>query len=235
VVRSPAVREVRLHALGPAGTNIAQACEHFIVREGIADKTTLIVHDRKIEPREYAAIARSEVRPGVLPLHVECAVYYGLRDLYDERPDEVIFASQLYMPLDTMQLACRDLRGLDARRGSLVIASHPSPLGLVKPLFAAGVVVHRHASSNADAAAMVRLGDADLCITTEAAGRRHGLHTLHRFGSPTMLFTIAASVTDRVLRDYLLADPEENHACPVSASTSPRNASRTASPSRSWL
>ena len=191
---SPSVHRVRIHGLGPDGTNIARACRTLAagLPPGLAE---VVVHGRKVEPPEYARIAAAEARPGVLPLYVECAVFYGLCDLFAERPGEVVLAGHLYLPLDAMQIACRPeraARGLDGR--DLALASHPSPLGLASRMLDAGVARHRPASSNSDAAEMVRLGEADLCITTETAARLAGLFTLHAFGSPTMLFTIGASV-----------------------------------------
>lgn len=199
-LQSAAVQEIRLHGLGPLGTNIAQCCEYFTETNGLTAKTNIIIHGSQFEPLQYANLAASEVRAGVIPLHVECAVYYGLNELYHSRHKEIVFASHYYMPLDEMQLAARSAsptKPVDELR----VASHPSPVSLARPLFEAGARYVK-ASSNADAAKMVRSGDADVCVTTGSAADNMNLVKIHEFGCPTMLFTVGASVDTATLRHY---------------------------------
>lgn len=204
ILRSPAVRQIRIHGLGPAGTNIARCCEWLVQHEDVRGKSEVVIHGRKVDPMEYAEIAAREAGDGVLPLHVECAVYFALGELFSRRPREVVFANHYYLPLDGMQLAARpSFEPSAVCDGPLRLASHPSPLGLVSPLLERRIVANVTASSNSDAAEMVRLGEAETCITTETGARQSGLATLHRFGSPTMLFTVGASVANQVLQSYL--------------------------------
>jgi len=204
VLRSPAVRQIRIHGLGPEGTNIARCCHWVVHKEGVGHKAVVIIHGRKVDPIEYAEIAGREAAEGILPLHVECAVYFALGELFDRRPGEVVFANHYYLPLDEMQLAARTLFDpATVCYGRLRVASHPSPVGLVTPLLDRRILVNVTASSNSDAAEMVRLGEADVCLTTEAGARLSGLVTLHRFGSPIMLFTVGASASNHVLNSYL--------------------------------
>ena len=197
-LKAPGVHKIKLHALGPEGTNIARACRHFVAALGIESRAEVVVHPNKVEPLEYAEIAARERREGVVPLHAECAVYYELDRLFETRRSELVFAAHLYLPLDGMQLA--------ARQGSCVttgtIASHPSPRGLARRWFQAGAEFVA-ASSNADAAMMVAAGEAEMCITTASASRALGLQTLEDYGSPTMLFTFGTPLGGRDIRRIL--------------------------------
>lgn len=205
VLRSCSGATIRLHSLGPEGTNIAKAGRLFLRRHGLEPESSIVVHERKVEPLEYAAIAASEAHDGILPLHMECAVFYDMHTLFAARRDEVVFAGHQYMPLDEMQIAtrCRDVhQRIPADR--LVVASHPSPRGLARPLTMRGAELVT-ASSNSDAAVMVAEGRADACITTESARQRTGLETLHRFGCPMMLFTVGTPLSVPALFDHLHA------------------------------
>lgn len=200
-LRSSHVSHIRMHALGPAGTNIHQASERYIARHGLTEKTELIVHDRGIEPPEYAECAAREKEEGVLPLHMECAVYYGMRELFCKRMHEAVFADHEYMPLDEMQLAANNHSPKNDE--ILKLASHPSPVDLVHPWLRSGTVQHQKASSNADAALQVCDGVADVCITTESARRLYGLEKIHSFGSPMMVFTVGTPYSTEELRSRL--------------------------------
>jgi hypothetical protein len=186
-LHSSGVEKIRIHALGPKGTNIQQVADQYVQLHGIGAKAEVIVHERGVEPMEYAEIAAKERMEGVLPLHIECAVYYHMAALYRKRANELVFADHHEMKLDTMQLAAQS--SLPESR-PLRLASHPSPVGLVHRWIESGDAVHIKASSNADAAAKVAEGGADCCITTESARRAHALQQLHSFGAPTMLFTL---------------------------------------------
>lgn len=199
---------VRIHGLGPRGTNIEQVCHQYLKCNELDPATDSrisepIIHEKGIEPPQYADIARDEKKErGVLPLHVECAVFYGMRDLYHGRVDELVFADHHPMPLDQMQLACRPGDEDRTISGKLRYASHPSPVQLAGPMLDAGDAQWVKASSNSHAAQMVRDGEADICITTEQGRQISGLHQLRNFGSPTMLFTIGTPYTPEELRRY---------------------------------
>jgi len=208
LLASDQVRRVRLHALGPRGTNIQQASEQYIDALGLQSKADLLVHPRGVTPVQYAEMARQDMAEGVVPLHMECAVYFGMANLYRQRVREnleLLLADHHYMPLDEMQLAGN---GALAREddGMLRIASHGSPKPLVAPWIEgdAAPAVCIDATSNAAAADMVRGGEAELCITTES-GRKGGpdqseLTKAHSFGSPMMVFTLGTPYTLRDLR-----------------------------------
>jgi prephenate dehydratase len=195
VLRSSAVKEVRCFALGPEGTNIAQACRLWLRRNGIEDKSTVILcptpEDSVIAARRETAVDR-----GILGLFWTCAVFDREKEVFFENPDVYPFFVQETMLLDEMQLAAHP--ELIAESGGAIpehwrIASHPSPAPLLAELPNPVVRVR----SNADAAARCAAGEFEACITTESARQIHGLIRLHVFGCPPMVFfggiTAAAS------------------------------------------
>ncbi|HLD01706.1 MAG TPA: hypothetical protein VJC10_02410 [Patescibacteria group bacterium] len=203
ILQSNSVRKIIAHALGPVGTNISQAMAQYINGIGVGGKTELIVHPAGIEPMQYAAMAVQQVKPGLIPIHMECAVYYQMADLFDQRSDEVVFADHHYMPLDVMQLASvKDVDEL-AANGVMRIATHPSPRPLVNPWIDSGRAEWLKATSNSAAAHMVLAGEADACVTTGSGLKQaQGLVSRHVFGSPIMLFTIATPLNQQQLQNY---------------------------------
>lgn len=186
VLVSDAVRDVRCFALGPEGTNIAQACARWLRRVGIEDKSTLILCPT---PEDSVTAARRETAPerGVLGLFWTCAVFDREKEVFFKNPDAYPFFVQETMLLDEMQLATRP--ELAAAYDHSIpahwrIASHPSPSPMVEMLPCKVVL----ARSNADAAAVCAAGGTEACITTESARQIHDLVRLHSFGSPPMVF-----------------------------------------------
>ena len=186
VLASSAVNEVRCFALGPEGTNIAQACRRWLRRVGIEGKSTMILCPT---PEDSVIAARRETEPelGILGIFWTCAVFDREKEVFFENPDTYPFFVQETMLLDEMQLATRPelaAQAFPALPAHWRIASHPSPAPLVDGLSRTVVRVR----SNADAAARCAAGDFEACITTESARQIHGLTGLHRFGSPPMVF-----------------------------------------------
>lgn len=218
ILRSNLVKEINLHALGPAGTNISQAAHLFTEKVRIHDKTNIIIHGSGITPLEYAEMATEETQkllrveqlPHTLHLHMECAVFDGMWQLYQQRAEESVFIDEQNMALDSMQLAAQvsidELRSKAIREGRIRIVTHPSPKPLLLPWINQGFVKWVEASSNSAAALMVTQGRADACITTASAVTllaEQNMHTLHQFGSPNMIFTIASPLSHRHLCKYL--------------------------------
>lgn len=186
VLASDAVREVRCFALGPEGTNIAQACVRWLRRVGIEDKSKLFLCPT---PEDSVVDARreTEAERGILGLFWTCAVFDREKEVFFRNADSYPFFVQETMLLDEMQLATRpELASAYGRSipGHWRIASHPSPAPLVEMLPCEVVL----ARSNADAAAVCAAGGTDACITTESARQIYGLAKLHSFGSPPMVF-----------------------------------------------
>lgn len=183
-------QQIRVHALGPDGTNISQVAREYVYKHAIQDQSEILIHPRGVEPFEYAEQARQEKEQGLSPLHIECAVFYGMRDLYEQRKDENVFADHHYMALDEMQIASKmdweDILGRD----SLRIASHPSPKSLMADWFESGRAEWIKATSNSAAADMVANDEVDACITTEKGREASALRKKFSFGSPTMIFTL---------------------------------------------
>jgi len=204
ILQSSLVEKIIAHTLGPRGTNISQAMGQYIGSLGINDKTDLIVHPSGIEPLIYTQIAAQQVKEGVVPIHMECAVYYDMGRVYDQRRNEVVFADHYYMPLDAMQLASIKTIEELVLTGVMRIAAHPSPKPLINPWVDAGKAQWIRATSNSAAAEMVMTGQANTCITTASSLiSKDDLITRHVFGSPMMLFTIGTPLNQQQLKNYL--------------------------------
>ncbi len=203
ILRSPSVRRIIAHALGPEGTNIAQAMKQYIETLGVEGKTDLVVHPTGIEPLAYAEMALEQIEEGIVPLHMECAVYYDMATLFNQRIGEVVLADHHYMPLDIMQLASIEPMEKLADRRIMRIATHPSPRPLIEPWVEAGRAEWVKATSNTAAAQMVLEGTVDACVTTGSGlEKAEGLVSRHVFGSPMMFFTIATPLTQQQLKKY---------------------------------
>lgn len=218
ILQSHRVEEVHIHALGPEGTNISQASRLYAKRLGIENKTNIIVYPAGITPLTYAQLATEATEaslrhtrvPSVVHLHVECAVYNNMGRLYKEKQTESVFIDTQNMPLDTMQLASKQtvdkLQNVAQMHSHIRIATHPSPRPLINPWIDTGKAVWLEASSNSAAALMVLEGLADACVTTESTMQslaNTGIQTLHKFGSPNMIFTVASPLSPTHLQKYL--------------------------------
>ncbi len=204
-VLARAVGTVPIHALGPAGTNIEKAAllySHTIP----GSKAYVEVHPSGVEPMQYAGMASREATPGVVPLHMECAVYYDMARLREMRKGETTFADHQHMPLIPMLLATNLSEEELARESEIIVASHPSPLPLVHRLIEDGTLHHLKASSNSDAALKVDERLAQTCITTRAALREYGLREIFDFGSPNMIFTLGTPLSPEQLRSLRIND-----------------------------
>ncbi len=218
ILRSNLVRNIRIHVLGPVGTNISQAARKYAENIGITDKIDIIIYDAGITPLDYADIAADETQksitsgsfPETLHLHVECAVYNDMWRLYKDRQIEAVFSDEQNMQLDTMQfagiLSMPELQEKVNKEGTIRIATHPSPKPLIAKWITSGIAKWIEASSNSAAALMVKRDEADACVTTASAVRvftNHDLKTLHEFGSPNMIFTVASPLTQEQLNNIL--------------------------------
>jgi len=204
-LNSPRIGAIRSYVLGPAGTNISQANEKWMERMDIRHKTQTLFFDT---PEDCLLRARAFTSaPNKVGLFTNacdigifwtCAVYYALHNIFFENPDVFPFFANEVMCLDEMQLATRkDL--LSFIQGehiptSWVVATHPSPMPLVRGRFHDIV----SANSNAHAADLCAQGIVDVCVTTESARASRDLVKLFSFGSPEMIFF--AGITSRGAR-----------------------------------
>lgn len=199
-LRHESIVEVRHFVLGPATSNIPQACRLWCERTGLAAKSTQILGPT---PDVYIKDAMDVTEPGVVPLVWTCAVYGREPQLFFGYPNMLMFFVQQTMALDHMQLAARDANlGTDVAglRGRIIeelwlprdwklIASHLSPRYLLDSLL--GENPHcqwRDSTSNGQAAIECRRGEVQACITTETARQENGLTMIFDFGCPPMVF-----------------------------------------------
>ena len=199
LLRCEEVQEVRCFVLGPRKiSNIPQACELWLRQNGLEDKARLVIGER---PDHYLLDAQAVHEPGVVPVFWTCAVYGKEKELFfGDAVNTHMFLFSQVMPLDHMQLACRpgflttehleticDLMLLPS--DWKLLASHMSPKPLLDGLLANNPQSKWiEANSNGFAAEMVKLGQADACITTETARLEQGLEQIHDFGTPDMVF-----------------------------------------------
>ncbi len=182
---SDQIRLIRHFALGPAGTNISQASHRWTLRMQVEHKAHTVLCDT---PEDSIVAAREVVEPGALGMFWTCAVYSREMEIFFRNPDTLPFFTQETMPLDQMQLATRP--SLAAALGEprvprdWRIAVHSSPAALLPPHHPNVVLVNSNAAAAVDCAA----GRVEACVTTESARSRHGLVSLHCFGSPEMVF-----------------------------------------------
>ena len=226
-LNSDCVRQVHSHALGPQGTNIIKAAMHWHESMGIAHKARIIECKT---PEDGLQLARSAKDDGTLHVFWTCGVYFKEHELFFTNPDTLPFQFQVIMPLDEMQLASRadsvsQLLGADSIAHCSIL-THPSPAPLLNTL----PVKVIHVSSNAEAAIRCAAGEAEGCITTEAARVLHGLVTVHRFGSPPMIFFGGVSTAGADLLRRSLATlrvPNELSIVATAATTDGRRLSAT--------
>src|SRR5262245_37307796 len=157
-LRHAAIRHVSCFSLGPEGTNIVQATRTWLSRMGIERKAGVHLTASPEEAIEGARRATASDQVGVF---WTCAVYDREKDIFFENPDLLPVFSQELMALDAMQLAARpeSVQRLRDNRveGRLCVASHPSPVGLLRGLDVRILT----AFSNADAARRCAAGEAD--------------------------------------------------------------------------
>ena len=188
-LQSPQVKKVVSFALGPAGTNIAQAAAEWHLAVGIGGKSEIVLCDLP-ETALQKTLELNE--PGVLGVFWTCAVFKRLHQIFFDHPETFPFFFQHDMLLDEMQLAVFDENlGRHIADGvcldTITIASHVSPAPLLSGLVHEGAKVV-DASSNTEASRMCAAGEVSACITTESGRMIHGLRKVHSFGSPLMIF-----------------------------------------------
>jgi hypothetical protein len=182
---SRVVRSIRSYSLGPEGTNIIRAAMKWHADMGVAHKAK-VIPCATVE--ESVRLTQSDTTDGQLSIFWTCAVYFRENQVFFGNPDVLPFMFSQVLPLDEMQLACQPRLAAELAIGAVTrnwrILTHLSPSPLVKKLGCELL----EANSNADAAVRCAAGEAEACITTEAARRRTGLVKLHSFGSPDMVF-----------------------------------------------
>lgn len=185
-LRSEQIVKVVCFCLGPSGTNIEQAATKWLERMGVMHKGEVILEST---PEACLHKARQVVEDGVIAVFWTCAVYFHESEFFFTNPDVYPFFFQEEMLLDEMQLAAKPEKARLIGERSFIpagwlIASHPSPVHLIRDLGCEAMLVN----SNAEAAKVCASGETELCITTEKARQAYGLVKIHEFGSPNMVF-----------------------------------------------
>lgn len=182
---SDLIKKISCFVLGPAGTNIAQACEQWIKKTGIGSKTKMVFCET---PEESVERARGIKEDGHVAIFWTCAVYINLYKIFFNNPDTLTFFIEEIMYLDEMQLATRPEKLVEIQEGIIPkgwgVASHPSPAPLLDDITCSVEIT----TSNTRAAEICAKGQVDACITTKSAKMIYNLVLLHKFGSPKMIF-----------------------------------------------
>lgn len=165
-------RIIRIHTLGPEGTNCEAAANSWLRARGGAGEVVL---HATLED----AVPHVVEDPNAALLG--CVVYPDLHKLVFGNLRNLVLADCFVLPTHRMVLAARP----DAPSPS-VVATHAAPESLIP----AEIAERRFVTSNAVAALSCARGEVDGCITTEVAAKRLKLQILRDFGAIEMGFTI---------------------------------------------
>lgn len=170
-----ATKTLRVHTLGPSGTNCEAAAHHWLEQRGLRNGT-VVLHptleraalDVLAEPESSALLA--------------CVVYPHLHEIVFKNLALLSMRDCFVFPTHNMVYAGR---AGNARR---TVASHPAPVNLLDGHDVEIVLVN----SNSEAAAICSTGATDACITTLPAAQRHQLDIHADFGPVPMGFSLHA-------------------------------------------
>jgi prephenate dehydratase len=163
-----------IHTLGPSGTNLEMAAQHWFSSRGRQP-------DVRLHPTLESAV------PGLSDDGHEallaCAVYPELHTLVFHNLGRLAMVDSFILPTYDMVFATRS-EGTEVT----TVVSHPAPqslVGLVNPGCALRLV-----SSNSQAARECASGAADGCVTTSKAAADNGLAIQRNFGPVPMVYTL---------------------------------------------
>jgi uncharacterized protein DUF3291 len=163
--------------LGPERTNSEKGADEFMSREKLADQ----------ELRLYPTFedVADRVIDGTLECGVICTAYLKFSALYFERAPKLRITDAFVSDLHPMVIASQPGKSLTGR---LRLACQPAILPLLNRFL--GDTEVRPAASNASAALDVVAGEADVCLTTEAAALAASLKILIRMPPLQIPFAI---------------------------------------------
>lgn len=170
-----ATKTLRLHTLGPAGTNCEAAAHYWIKQRGLRD-TAVVLH-----PTLERAVVDVLDAPESSAL-LACVVYPHLHEIVFKNLRDLTMRDCFVFPTHNMVYAGRS--GGTWR----TVASHPAPVNLLDGLD----VEIKLVNSNSEAAATCADGTTDACITTLVAAQRHRLDVRTDFGPVPMGFSVHA-------------------------------------------
>jgi prephenate dehydratase len=163
-----------IHTLGPAGTNLEMAANHWFAARGRSPDVRL---HRTLES---AVPGLSDDGHEAL---LACAVYPDLHSLVFRNLGVLAMVDSFILPTYDMVYAAR----ADTTQVRTVV-SHPAPQSLVAQ--AAPGVAPTLVTSNSQAARDCARGAADACITTSKSAADHGLQVRRHFGAVPMVYTL---------------------------------------------
>jgi len=163
-----------IHTLGPAGTNLEMAANHWFSTRGRGPDVRL---HRTLE----------EAIPGLSEEGHEallaCAVYPDLHSLVFQNLGLLAMVDSFILPTYDMVYATRP----DTAQVRTIV-SHPAPQSLARR--AVPGVAPTLVTSNSQAARDCARGAADACITTSKSAADHGLEIRRNFGGVPMVYTL---------------------------------------------
>lgn len=168
---------VRIHTLGPEGTNCQRAAYHWLQQNNIdADKAEVILHPT-LEDGVKAVVEDENA------LLLGCIVYPQLHELVFNNLDQLYLKDCFVLPTFNMVLATKQCEDVEQIR---TIVSHPAPVSLIRDLDRDVTLT----TSNSKAASLVAASIFDACITTRKSAEMYGLKELKDFGEVPMGFSI---------------------------------------------
>lgn len=176
-MKPQAQKHLRIHTLGPEGTNCQLAVYHWLNMKNIdvAD-ATIILHPTLEEGLD----AVLEERDSLL---LACIVYPKLNELVFNHLDNMQLADCFIMPTYNMVLATK--KQLSKQQIQSVV-SHPAPVSLVDDLNCEAQLT----TSNSHAAMLCANEKFDACITTRKSAELYNLIEVEDFGQVPMGFSI---------------------------------------------
>lgn len=163
-----------IHTLGPSGTNLQMAAQHWFTSRGREPNV-------RLHPTlESAVPLLSDDGHEAL---LACAVYPDLHSLVFHNLGRLAMVDSFILPTYDMVFATR-LKDTEVT----TVVSHPAPQSLVG-LASPGCTL-RLVSSNSQAARECASGAADGCVTTSKAAADHGLAVQRNFGPVPMVYTL---------------------------------------------
>jgi len=163
-----------IHTLGPSGTNLEMAAQHWFTSRGREP------HVRLHASLESAVPGLSEDGHEAL---LACAVYPYLHSLVFQNLGLLAMVDSFILPTYDMVFATR----FDTTELTTVV-SHPAPQSLVRRV--SDTCELRLVLSNSQAARDCASGAADGCVTTSKAAADNGLAIQRNFGPVPMVYTL---------------------------------------------
>lgn len=163
-----------IHTLGPTGTNLEMAANHWFITRGRSPDVRL--------HRTLESAVPGLSNDGHEAL-LACAVYPDLHSLVFQNLGLLAMVDSFILPTYDMVYATR----AETTRVRTVV-SHPAPQSLVRRV--APGVAPTLVTSNSQAARDCARGAADACITTSKSAADHGLEIRRHFGAVPMVYTL---------------------------------------------